>query len=90
MTLYVFDNDAPGESTCNGGCASAWPPLIVPEDQPLLAQEDISVDVTMVKRSDDTWQVAYKGRPLYFYSGDTAPGDTTGDGSGGVWHTATP
>src|SRR3989304_7195426 len=28
MTLYVFDNDKePGKSTCNEGCAKAWPPF---------------------------------------------------------------
>ena len=27
------------------------------------------------------------GRPLYFYIGDAVPGDTNGDGAGGVWHT---
>ena len=31
---------------------------------------------------------AYKGWPLYLWIKDTKPGDTTGDGVGGVWHTA--
>lgn len=28
MTLYVFDHDAPGKSTCNGTCAANWPPAL--------------------------------------------------------------
>jgi len=28
MTLYVFKNDANGTSTCTGGCATMWPPLL--------------------------------------------------------------
>ena len=28
MTLYVFANDTNGTSTCSGGCATKWPPLI--------------------------------------------------------------
>ncbi|MBT8143965.1 MAG: thiol oxidoreductase, partial [Gammaproteobacteria bacterium] len=32
-------------------------------------------------------QVTYQGRPLYFYAGDANPGDTNGQGLGGVWWT---
>ena len=28
MTLYTFDKDSAGKSTCNGPCASNWPPLL--------------------------------------------------------------
>jgi len=35
-------------------------------------------------------QVEYNGHPLYTYSGDTGPGQTTGEGVGGVWHVVTP
>ena len=27
ITLYTFDKDAGGKSTCNGPCAENWPPL---------------------------------------------------------------
>jgi predicted lipoprotein with Yx(FWY)xxD motif len=32
----------------------------------------------------------YKGKPLYTWKNDKAPGDTTGDGVNGTWHLATP
>jgi predicted lipoprotein with Yx(FWY)xxD motif len=35
-------------------------------------------------------QVEYNGHPLYTYAGDTGPGQTTGEGAGGVWHVVTP
>jgi predicted lipoprotein with Yx(FWY)xxD motif len=35
-------------------------------------------------------QVAYDGAPLYYYAGDTAAGDTKGQGMGEVWFIATP
>jgi predicted lipoprotein with Yx(FWY)xxD motif len=35
-------------------------------------------------------QAGYNGHPLYTYSGDTGPGQTTGEGVGGVWHVCTP
>ncbi|MDG1984940.1 MAG: discoidin domain-containing protein, partial [Planctomycetota bacterium] len=81
-TLYVFDGDLaqPGQSTCNGGCATAWPPLVlsdgVPSGVPGLGS---------VSRADGSSQVTYEGRPLYFFTGDAAPGDTAGQGVGGQW-----
>jgi predicted lipoprotein with Yx(FWY)xxD motif len=34
---------------------------------------------------------AYKGKPVYTYVNDKAPGDTNGDGAnGGTWHIAKP
>jgi len=33
-------------------------------------------------------QWAKDGAPLYFWIGDSATGDTNGDGVGGVWHIA--
>jgi predicted lipoprotein with Yx(FWY)xxD motif len=45
-------------------------------------------DFVVVKRDDQSRQWAYKGRPLYRWAGDRKPGDSTGDGVGGVWHTA--
>src|SRR5947209_3731840 len=29
-TLYVFKNDTPGTSNCNGSCATTWPPFAAP------------------------------------------------------------
>ena len=31
-------------------------------------------------------QWAYKGKPVYLWSKDTKPGDTTGDNFNNVWH----
>ncbi|MBT8421624.1 MAG: discoidin domain-containing protein, partial [Gammaproteobacteria bacterium] len=84
FTLYVFDNDlaAPGTSTCNGGCASTWPPLLVAD-----GVASGATNLGTITRNDAATQATYNGRPLYFYAGDTAVGDTLGDGSGNVWHT---
>lgn len=83
MTLYIWDKDAPGESNCYDACAANWPPLLVPADTA------VSGDFTLVDRKDsDLAIVAYKGWPLYLWVKDEKPGDTTGDGVGGTWHTA--
>jgi hypothetical protein len=41
----------------------------------------IAADLGTITRSDGTKQVTYKGHPLYYYVGDTAPGMTNGNGS---------
>ena len=82
MTLYTFDKDTAGKSTCNGPCATNWPPLMVP------AGAKADGDWSVVARDDGGKQWAFKGKPLYTWSKDTKPGDKTGDGVGGFWHTA--
>lgn len=80
MTLYTFDKDTSGVSTCYGGCAGSWPPFIA------AAGASADGDFTLVERKDGAAQWAYKGQPLYYWAGDSKPGDTSGDGVGGVWH----
>ena len=83
MTLYVFDKDqgGSGKSTCNGPCAANWPPLLVEVSASAYG------DFTVITRDDGKRQLAYKGRPLYFWTKDVKPGDKTGDGFlNGAWH----
>jgi predicted lipoprotein with Yx(FWY)xxD motif len=85
MTLYVFDKDAAGKSACNGPCAENWPPLAASDS------DKSSGDWTIVTRDDGKKMWAYKGRPLYAWKNDKAPGETDGDGKlNGAWHVATP
>jgi hypothetical protein len=52
-----------------------------------------AADVSLISRSNGTKQVAYKGRPLYYYAGDTGPGMTNGQGSdqfGAKWWLISP
>lgn len=85
MTLYVFDKDVSGKSACNGPCAESWPPLAASDS------DKASGDWTVVVRDDGKKMWAYKGRPLYAWKNDKAPGDTDGDGKlNGAWHVATP
>ncbi|WP_419904008.1 hypothetical protein [Kiloniella sp.] len=84
MTLYTFDKDANGKSACNGGCAKAWPPLLVKTKTPETG------DYTKITRDDGNKQWAYKGKPLYGWVKDTKPGDVTGDKFKGVWHIVKP
>jgi predicted lipoprotein with Yx(FWY)xxD motif len=91
LSLYVFDNDSPGTSACtSGGCAGAWPALIVEEGVEPTGGEGVTGTLTTFHRPDGSHQVQYNDRPLYTFSGDAGPGDTSGDGVNGTWHLATP
>lgn len=84
MTLYVFEPDEQGDSTCYDDCAANWPPLLTEAD-PQAAE---GVDTTLLataERTDGTTQVTYDGWPLYLFGGDEAPGDTNGQGINDVW-----
>lgn len=82
FTLYIFTNDTDGASTCYDACASTWPP--VPGDVAISPELDASIFGTTT-RDDGTEQLTVNGMPLYLYAPDTSPGDTTGQGVGGVW-----
>jgi predicted lipoprotein with Yx(FWY)xxD motif len=82
MTLYTFDMDKDGMSACYDECAVNWPPLLA--DEGATAEGDFG----LTERTDGTMQWTYQGMPLYLWVKDTKPGDTTGDGVKGVWHTA--
>jgi len=84
FTVYWYAKDSMMGSACTGGCTSAWPPLT---GKPAAAMGVHLVGkFGTITRSGGVLQATYKGRPLYTYSGDTAPGMTKGNGHGGVWH----
>ena len=84
FTLYTFDNDTEGVSTCTGDCANNWQPLVIPGTP--TAGEGVGGTLDVVARDDGSMQVTLDGKPLYLYSGDPAAGDTNGDGVLGLWH----
>jgi predicted lipoprotein with Yx(FWY)xxD motif len=86
-TLYLFEPDAQSDSTCYNSCESTWPPLAGE------ASAGIGVEpalIASVSRTDGSQQVTYNDWPLYRYSGDTAPGDTNGQGLNGSWYVVSP
>lgn len=90
LSLYVFANDSPGVSTCTGGCAGNWPALTAATGQSVAGAAGASGTFATITRADGSLQVTYNDAPLYYFAGDSAPGDTNGDGIGGVWSLARP
>ena len=90
-TLYDFVADTTMASTCYGACASLWPPLTVsgaPKAGPGVRASLLGT----TKRTDGRTEVTYNGHPLYYYAGDTKPGDTTGQDInqfGALWYVLT-
>lgn len=85
-TMYTFDKDqaGSGKSECVSTCADNWPPVYV---EPGIK---ISGDFSVITRANGQKQLAYKGKPLYFFIKDKNPGDKTGDNVNNVWHVVAP
>ncbi len=89
MTLYILTKDMANTSTCTGGCATIWPPLLT-SGKPTAGN---GVDASLLgttKRPDGTTQVTYSSRPLYYFASDKAAGDTNGQGIQNVWFVIDP
>jgi len=81
MTVYTFAKDVvnSGTSACTGGCITKWPALTVPAGSTPAGGSGVTGKLGTITRTDDgSAQVTYNGLPLYFYSGDKAPGDANG------------
>ena len=76
-TLYLFEKDKRGRSSCSGACAAIWPPLIA-RGKPLARGGVKPSLLGSVRRANGTKQVTYDGHPLYRYAGDAHAGSTAG------------
>jgi predicted lipoprotein with Yx(FWY)xxD motif len=89
-TVYLFEGDTASASTCNGACATVWPPVT---GTATASGGAMSADLGTITRSDGAKQVTYKGHPLYFYGRDGDAGDAYGQGIksfGADWYVLSP
>jgi predicted lipoprotein with Yx(FWY)xxD motif len=87
-TLYLFEADKGGTSTCTGACASTWPPVTA-SSMPTAGGGVDEALLGTVKRADGTEQVTYNHHPLYYFAADTGAGTAKGQGSkefGAGWY----
>jgi predicted lipoprotein with Yx(FWY)xxD motif len=90
MTVYVFDTDTQGSdaSACTGQCAEKWPAVETTSDAPSV--EGVTGEVATITGIDGGKQLTIDGWPIYTYAGDSAAGDVTGQGVGGIWWAISP
>jgi len=95
FTLYIFTRDKKNKDNCYGKtdsfgdkCQSIWPPYI--DKGKLVAGKGINASkLGTIKLRNGSKQVTYYGHPLYGYSGDGGPGETSYVGFnqfGGNWY----
>ncbi len=87
-TLYIFTKDSPGKSVCEGQCLVNWPPLMA--DGAEIRGAGVTGTLGTITRPDGSLQVAINGMALYYWIGDTAPGQTNGQNVGGIWFVVYP
>ena len=89
LTLYMFTKDAPNQSNCTGGCLKLWPPLHT-SSQAVAADGVDASALGTADMPDGTKIVTYHEMPLYYWAGDTKPGDVSGQGVNSSWFVVSP
>jgi len=79
QVLYALTADTATHDACTGACLAIWPPLTV-EKTPVAGSGVDASMLSTLKLSDGSLQVVYDGHPLYTFSGDSAAGQTKGEG----------
>lgn len=92
LTLYTLSSETSTGSVCTGGCLANWPALVVGPGGSVTGPAGLTGSFSTFTRADDgSTQVALNGHPLYYFAGDSAAGQTNGEGLaafGGTWHVA--
>jgi predicted lipoprotein with Yx(FWY)xxD motif len=87
-TLYYFTPDTAAKVACTAACAQTWPPLLFTGSGTPTSSTSLPGTLSTLSDTNGT-QVEYGGYLLYTYSGDTAAGQTKGEGLFGKWYVAT-
>ncbi len=86
FTLYYLKTETSGKIMCTGSCAGAWPPLLLPAGTTsATAGSGVSGKLGTINRPEGGTQVTYNGSPLYTFTSDQSPGQTTGQGVNGFY-----
>src|SRR6202022_927458 len=92
-TLYYFLPERGGKIVCSSSaCTNYWPPSLSAGGNPT-GSAGVTGQLGLVGGAGGGQQVTYDTWPLYTFAGDSAAGQTTGQGVvgfGGKWLVATP
>jgi predicted lipoprotein with Yx(FWY)xxD motif len=91
-TLYLFEKDRMGKSSCAGPCATYWPPLLT-TGKPSAGTGVRAGLLGATRRADGTLQVTYNRHPLYRFELDARAGQAKGQNLhsfGADWYVLSP
>ena len=88
-TVYMFTRDSRNKDTCQAisGCTRFWPP-VTSGGKPVAGSGVKSSLLSTITIKGGAKQVTYAGHPLYTYSGDSGPAQTSyvnASAFGGRW-----
>ena len=89
LTLYYFTADTATQSAVSGDLAKIWPPQLFTGSGGPTSSTTLAGKLSVLMDVNGN-QVEYNGHPLYTFSGDSAPGQTNGEGITGMWFVAAP
>lgn len=78
-TLYLFEKDRNGVSSCSAACLVYWP-AVTSTGTPRAGNGVHQSLLKLARAHNGARQVTYAGHPLYTFVGDKRAGQTTGDG----------
>jgi predicted lipoprotein with Yx(FWY)xxD motif len=87
-TLYLFEGDRPNVSTLSAAGQAVWPPFTA-STKPQALNGAVAARIGTIPAAGGQFQITYNGHPLYYYVGDTSPGQTKGQGLnefGALWY----
>jgi predicted lipoprotein with Yx(FWY)xxD motif len=90
-TVYLLTADTASHLACTGSCLQIWVPVMAPSTGAPKAGTGVTGALGTVAR-DNGKQVTLAGHPVYTYTADNGPGDTSGQGVnsfGGTWYAVT-
>jgi predicted lipoprotein with Yx(FWY)xxD motif len=92
-TLYLFTGESADTIVCKSNylsCTKSWPPFFT-TGKPRAGRGVNARLLTTVRRTKPAGvQVVYNKHPLYYFSGDSKPGDTFGQAYLGIWYVVSP
>lgn len=87
FVLYGLTGETVEEIICDDDCTDVWIPL-APRSGGVASALDAD-EYSIIERPNGSAQAAYRGVPLYLWSGDTEVGVTGGAGVAGTWFALT-
>jgi predicted lipoprotein with Yx(FWY)xxD motif len=91
-TLYLFEADKPNVSTLSGAGLAIWPPVPA-AGTPRTRRGALAAKLATITGANGKPQLTYDHHPLYYYVGDSKPGQTNGQGLnqfGAEWYVLAP